>query len=324
MSFEQISENQLRQFVDAETTFSAWLKARRDAAQVRGSMRWRELRGKNTLLRISTNGSQKVLGGDTPENRAMFESFMRRKEDAEARVASLRSAVETHRSMNRALRVGRVPVVVVDVLNAIEKAGLSQYVLTVGTHALYAYESACGVRIAQSAMATTDVDLFVDARWHISFFTQIDRGESSFIRILQKADPSFRVMDDQKQTAMNSSGFQVDVLRRVAQGDDPHPMRLSDDEDDLWAVQVDLGDLISSAEHFNQVIVASNGEMAEMRTIDPLSFVNLKRMIAADPQREALKRPKDLLQASIVEQLVDRHMPQWQKPALGSSPAPRE
>ena len=60
--FEATSENQMRQYIDAETTFTAWLKAKREAAQVRGSMRWRELRGKNTLLRISTNGSQKVIG----------------------------------------------------------------------------------------------------------------------------------------------------------------------------------------------------------------------------------------------------------------------
>ena len=323
MHFQPISENQLRQYVDAETTFSAWLRARREAAQVRGSMRWRELRGKNTLLRISTSGSQKVIGGDTPENRAIYESFMRRKQEAESRVAGLRSAVEVHRSMNRALRVGRVPAVVVGVLNEIERAGLSDYVQTVGTHSLYAYEAACGVRIEPSAMTTIDVDLFVDARRHISFFTQLDRSEKSFIKILQKADPSFQVMDDQKQTAMNSSGFQVDLLRRVAQGDDPHPMRLSEDEDDLWAVQVDLGDYISSSEHFNQVIVASNGEMAEMRTIDPVSFVALKRMVASDPKRDARKRPKDILQASIVEQLVDQYMPQWQRPSQAIASAPR-
>jgi len=30
----------------------------------------------------------------------------------------------------------------------------------------------------------------------------------------------------------------VDIIRRVARDGDPHPLRMSDDEDDLWAAQV--------------------------------------------------------------------------------------
>jgi hypothetical protein len=44
------------------------------------------------------------------------------------------------------LRVGRVPNIVVKTLNALEAAGLEEHLLTIGTHALYAFESACGVR----------------------------------------------------------------------------------------------------------------------------------------------------------------------------------
>jgi len=52
IGFEALSENQLRQYIDAATVFAAWQKAKEDGLAVRGSMRWRELRGKNTLLRI--------------------------------------------------------------------------------------------------------------------------------------------------------------------------------------------------------------------------------------------------------------------------------
>jgi hypothetical protein len=105
--------------------------------------------------------------------------------------------------MNKALRVGRVPSVVVNTLNALEACGIADHFLTVGTHALYAYESVCGVRLMPQAMATQDIDLLFDTRKRISFMSQMQRLDSSFLGALQKADASFRVKWDQKQTAIN-------------------------------------------------------------------------------------------------------------------------
>lgn len=311
IEFEALSENQLRQYIDAETVFTAWQKAKEDALAVRGSMRWRELRGKNTLLRISPAGGQKVLGKDTVESREVYERFTTRKTAVETRVKSLGAAVDEHQRLNRALRVGRAPAVVVAILNAIEKSGHAAHIKTIGTHALFAYEAACGVRIQQGAMATLDVDLFFDTRKRISFFTQMHRHNASFLKIIQKADPSFRVMEDQKHTAVNDKGFQVDIVRRLAKDGDPHPLRMSESEEDLWAVQIPKAQWIESAENFDQVIVAASGEMATMRTIDPVSFVRLKRLVAVDADRDPMKRPKDILQADIVEKLVKDFLPQW-------------
>ena len=106
----------------------------------------------------------------------------------------------------------------------------------VGTHALYAYESACGVRIAPEAMATRDIDLLVDPRKHLAFLSQRRGAEASFLGVLKKADKTFVRLDHKKETARNAQGFEVDVIRRMAKEGDPHPLRLND-EDDLWAVQ---------------------------------------------------------------------------------------
>ncbi len=308
MQFESLSESQLRQYIDAETVFTAWQKARIEAQSVRGSMFWRELRGKMTLLRVSTTGAQTVIGKDTPDDHALFERFMKRKEDAGNRIKSLRGAVDEQQRLNRALRVGRVPEVVVRILNAINAAGLADHLTTVGTHALFAYEAACGVRIQPSAMMTQDVDLFFDTRQRMAFFSQMERSGASLIGILQKADPSFQVMDEQKQTAMNKKGFQVDVIPRQAKDDDPHPLRMSSNEDDLWAVQIPDAQRIDSASRFSQVIVATTGEMATMHTMDPLAFVRLKQALSQDPKRNPLKRPKDALQSKVVQQLVDEFL----------------
>ncbi|MGI4777852.1 MAG: GSU2403 family nucleotidyltransferase fold protein [Janthinobacterium lividum] len=60
---------------------------------------------------------------------------------------------------------------------------------------------------------------------------------------------------------------------------------------------------------FEQMVVATNGEMDAMRTMHPLGFVSVKRALAAHERRDPLERSKDALQADLVEELVQDRMP---------------
>ena len=91
--------------------------------------------------------------------------------------------------MNRALRVGRVPNVVVKVLQALERAGFADHFMVVGTHALYAYESAAGVRFEPGAMATVDVDLLFDTNRQLTFFSQMKQSQVSLLGLLAAGRP---------------------------------------------------------------------------------------------------------------------------------------
>lgn len=310
----ELSPHQTRQYIDAETVFLELQRARSEAAAVRGSMYWRTQAGAEYLIRESPGGGQKSLGVRRPETELIFQRFKARKAQAQGRLASLSDAAHNQQRLNKALRVGRVPGIVIKTLNALQAAGLQDHFMTIGTHSLYAFESACGVRFAPDAMATQDIDLLFDSRKRLSFMSQMRRMDSSFIGALQKADPTFRVMPDQKQTAINDSGFEVDVIRRNATEGDPHPFRMSDDENDLWAVQVDGADKMLSAQRFSQVVVAETGHMAVMNTMNPKTFIALKKMLSTAPGRDPRKRRKDALQAELVQQLVQTHMPQYLKP----------
>jgi hypothetical protein len=147
----------------------------------------------------------------------------------------------------------------------------------------------------------------------MAFVSQMKRLGSSFIGALRKAYPSFRVMPDQKQTAINDAGFEVDVIRRMAIDDDPHPFRMSDDKEDMWAVQVEGANRMLSTHKFSQVVVGETSHMAVMHTMDPPTFVAIKRMISKAPSRDPKKRNKDAQQAGLVEQLMQTHMPQYLK-----------
>jgi len=320
--FFELSEGQKRQYIDAEAVFIALAQARKAAVEVRGSMIWRELRGTRTLIRTSASGAQKSIGPHSDETQKLFDSFMARKSRLEERVKTLKAQLVIQQRLNRAHRVGRVPNIVIGVINALENAGVQEHFMVVGTHALYAYEMAAGVRIAEQAMATRDVDMLFDTRKRVSFCTAMKKLDSSLIGLLRKADPSFEVVADQHYTARNNDGFEVDIVRRN-DADDPHPMRMSDDEEDFWAVQVSMGEQLQSARRFDQVVVATSGEMALMRTVHPLDFARIKQALAQQELRDANKRGKDALQAKIVTELVEHYLPQFkttEKSVPGTTP----
>lgn len=67
--------------------------------------------------------------------------------------------------------------------------------------------------------------------------------------------------------------------------------------------RVSSGNQLASGRKFKQMVVSPKGDMALMRTVHSQGFVKVQTAIAASPQRDPLKRPKDVLQAKIVQQL---------------------
>ena len=306
--FIENNENQLRQYVDASSVFAAHARARQAAGEVRGSMFWREMRGVNTLIRTSAAGAQRSLGAESEQTREVYARFVAREAQVSQSERGLRERLEEMRKLNKVYGVGRTPQVVVAVLNALERAGIADQFLTVGTHALYAFEAACGVRVGTEALATRDVDLLYDTRQHVAFVTSMKRLDSSLINVLRKADRTFRVRPDQLQTAVNDDGFEVDLIRRMAVANDPHPLPMSGKEGDLWAVQVSSGNRLVSGRRLDQVVVSPRGDMELMRTVHPQDFIQVKTVMSASATRDPLKRPKDALQARVVQKLWNDYL----------------
>jgi hypothetical protein len=299
-----------RQYIDAKSTFQAWEEARKAAKAVRGGMYWKRTAKTDYLIRTSPSNSQKSLGPRTAETETIYANFVARKTAAEQREADLRDRLNLNQRLNRALHVGRVPAIVVDILNVLATADLSDYFTVIGTHALYAFETSAGVRIMDNAaLETRDVDLLWDTRKRVQFVSDLKLQGSSMIGLLQKVDPSFSIRADQQYTATNSKGFEVDIIRREREGDDPHPVRLSEFDDDFWVTQARNAGVLLNAPRFSSVIVATSGRMARMNTISPLVFSQFKRWLAAQTDRDPLKRSRDVRQADVVDTLVDEYLP---------------
>lgn len=307
-----LADDAQRQYVDARSSYTAWEDARKEAQAVRGGMYWKKQGVGEYLIRTGTRNTQKSLGPRSADTEAIYTRFVERKSVAEQRLAELNETMTRQQRMNRALYVGRAPNLLVDILEALDKAGLSDYFTVVGTHALYAYEAAAGVLIAPpEALATRDVDLLWDTRKRLRFVADMRRLDASMLGLLQQVDASFRLRSDQHYTAVNSKGFEVDILRREAIEDDPHPLRLTEDEEDFWVVQARKADALLNAVPFSALVVSANGRMARMHTVPPNIFVGFKRWLAEQPDRDPLKTSRDKLQAEIVAGLIEEYLPQF-------------
>ena len=58
MDLVELTEDQLRQFIDAESAFRALEQAQRQANEARGSMFWRGVMGREYLIRATTGAKQ--------------------------------------------------------------------------------------------------------------------------------------------------------------------------------------------------------------------------------------------------------------------------
>lgn len=308
--FLELSSRQLSQYIDACAVFDALEAAEARAARYRGTMFVRTVGDRSYLIRRDTRGNQRSVGPITDDNRGTAEKFTAEKAAIEGRVKQLRAELDLHRRLNRSLRVGRAPAIMVRALMALKDAGIEAHFLVVGTHALFAYEQRAGVLFPGDALATQDVDLLMDTRKRAQFLAQLDEVDTSLIDVLRRADKTFELKEGDLCTLVNASGFEIDVIRRVAGGRDEHPMRASSHEDDLWPVQVPSGDKLLGATPFEQIVVASTGEMARMRTIHPADFARVKRELGRHKDRDPLKARKDLLQAELVEQLTKQYLPE--------------
>ena len=279
MHYIPLPDEAARQVIDAQTTFAEFLRVRQRAADYAGGMYWKQEGGYQYLVKTGRRNQQTRLGPRSPELEAVYRQFHAAKAPIEARLAALRQALRQAERLNKAVKAGRTPRIVVDILNKLDEAGLARHFTVVGTHALYAYEMAAGVRITPGALATQDVDLLWDARKRVSFLADMAHLDKSMLALLREVDPSFERKALHNETAINNKGFEVDFLRRMQQADE--------------------------APLFEHVVIGATGTMAHMRTVAPSVFVRFKQWLAAQPDRAIQKRHRDEHQARIVQYLID-------------------
>lgn len=206
---------------------------------------------------------------------------------------------------NSGTSFARVPDVVIRILDALWRHELIDHYRVVGTYSLFAYETAAKASLEPAAIATNDVDLLWDVQSRIRFVQRMSNPPRLMLDVLRTADPSFKRDESQKESAINAAGFSVDFLRRQEPSKHTDAFPISGHDGDVYPVQAGSAQVLLSSPRFDQVVVGTDGRMALMRTIDPVTFVHVKRRLCQSESREFIKRARDRRQAEVVQALLD-------------------
>ena len=308
MSFIDLTSNQSRVSIDTKQTFEAFCEARNSARQYDGGMCWKEVKGKQYLIKIiNRTGGNKSIGPRSDETIRIYNEFHAAKARAKTRLDDLTRAVEEFAGMSRSININRVPSIVSTTLRRLDEFGLlGKNLMVIGTNAMYAYESAAGVMFDAGLLGTTDIDFLWDSRTTLKLAV-ID-GEvtaNGFLAILRKADRSFE-MSQSSFRAINKSGFHVDLVRQtpIPPWRKGGPSQMTAATDDL--VPADLPNIkwLLSSEKFRSIVIGQDGIPAPMVAPDPRAYATYKLWLCEQPDREIEKKKRDKLQALATIDLV--------------------
>ncbi|MCC6902726.1 MAG: nucleotidyltransferase domain-containing protein [Polyangiaceae bacterium] len=312
MEFRELNGDQLRELVNSRQRFEVWRIARQRLAQTRGSMVWAESKGTEYLRRSFYDEStgvrrQTSLGPRSDKTEGLKQDFERSRTEAKERFTEIDRALTRQAAINRALGLGRLPLLPARLIRAFDDARLlGRGIRLVGTIALYAYEAAAGAFLDAAVTATDDLDLLFDSRSALGL-AGAAHGHT-LMHVLRRVDRSFR-RSPSTFRAVNREGYLVDLVRPLR---DP-PWRekrktLSGDEKDLEAVMIEGLDWLESSPALEAVAIDARGGPLRMVVPDPRVFAAHKLWLSMSSDRDPVQRRRDETQARVVAILVRDHL----------------
>ncbi|WP_375456052.1 GSU2403 family nucleotidyltransferase fold protein [uncultured Methylobacterium sp.] len=286
-------------------------------------MSWKTVRGREYLYR-KQRGAWKSLGPRSPETEAAHRQFHVGRDRGQDRLAGLTNRLDAMAPVNRALQLGRMPMIAARVLRALSGARLIGHVVeVVGTNALFAYERLAGVQVAGGHPATEDVDLLFDARRSLRLLTS-DVAASGVLGVLKRVDGSFEIVGRSGFRAANRDGYLVDLIMPAPK--DPMRIaprsRIGSAPTDLRAVEIAGLAWLVNAPKVDATIVDARGYPLGITVPDPRAFALHKSWLSERPDRDPIKRQRDAAQADLVARLVRTRLPHlsFTDPALAALP----
>jgi hypothetical protein len=308
MPFVELDNEQRRQLVDATQVFEAWRAASQEFQHsYQGAMYWRRSKGTEYLGR-KYGKVWESLGPRSRETERIKADYTEARSRQRQRLTRLEQRLDRMESINRALRLGRMPITPARILRKLDDVGLlGHQLIVVGTNCLFAYETRSGVLLDAALTATTDIDLLVDARQRLSLAMAEQVRPEGIMGLLRRADKSFARIAEYR--AANDEGYLVDLIAPLRPDEVTAPViRLGETNDDLAAAAIMGLQWLINAPKFEAVVIADDGRPLWMACIDPRAFALHKRWLAKQEDREGVKRRRDAEQARAVAQVASEYL----------------
>jgi hypothetical protein len=310
---QPLSDQQRLFLVESDQLYREWREVLWRNHGYKYGMRWKNVHGKDYLLRLtSASGNSKSLGPRTPQTELIYEQFVQGKELTNEKYQGLKAKIEAQRKLNRAVRLGRLPSIIGDILLALDRSQALAELRVVGTHAIFAYESMAAVELKMELLASGDIDLLFDVRKQISLIAKKLDGEG-LLGLLKKVDKTFEISTTQGFRAINKDGFMVDLIGqdKGIMASKPIPIV----EGDLEIMEIPNLEWLANAPRIEQVVIAANGAPVMMPVADPRAFAIHKAWLSHQLDREPVKKQRDLNQAIMVLNLIRDYLPHLPMPS---------
>src|SRR5579863_1132328 len=125
MNPQEFNNDQRREFVNTQQRFATWQDLRARVRAVRGSMTWLKSKGTEYLARSYYEKSglrkQTSLGPRSAETESIKAEFERGRDEAKQRFQEIDAALDRQAAINRALGLGRVPLIGARIMRALEQ-----------------------------------------------------------------------------------------------------------------------------------------------------------------------------------------------------------
>lgn len=273
------------------------------------SMFWKKSGGKEYLTKQnSITKKTSSLGVRTTETEKIHSDFISHKDALKTELSELEARMEKMRKLNKIELLGRAPASLIRIYRKINELGLNSKIILIGTNALYAYESHCGVFVAEEQLATDDIDLLNKKSKELSLvFTEVLPG-GKLSELLRLIDPSFIQDSDIPYRFRNKEGMLIELISPISQKMSFQTYRKDPLFTDIIDLEMEGMQWLENSRIFESMVIDETGAFAIIPTIHPLEFAVYKHWLSSRHDREILKKQRDFEQSRLVTQLIRDYM----------------
>ena len=301
MKFKELTAEQRRIAVDAIQLYQHFLDLRQEYQEFRGGLHWKQVGSREYLVKtLDREGHQQSLGPRSPKTEELLRRFADGKKELRQQIKALEDELITRAKFCVAAGVNRVPRISADIVRLLDSKGvLGTHLIVLGSHAIYAYETAAGVQLKAGLLQTNDLDTLLDAKADLEIAGDV--RNAGLLGLIQRIDKTFRLARQRSFRAVNSKGFMVELIR--APLSEHRAMSLGRNED-LIAEPLQGLDWLADAPRMTQIVIAEDGYPVRFIVPDPRVFALHKMWLSTHPTRDPLKRKRDFHQGEAVAGLA--------------------
>lgn len=296
--FASFSPDAGRVIANLEAAYEQWLDARQQLATMPVSLFWQSKpSGDYLAVKQRSTDPGTTLGPRSAATEAQLAEHVDTKAQLKQRVAQADALIAERAALYRALRLPPIPDRQAELVRALDIAGLLRNdLMIVGTNAFIAYSVLCNARFPTGVEETEDFDLAWCRGSKVSLapLTPAPETRSSLMAVLQGVDNSYRLNPRKPYQAVNSSGYEVELLMAPSLAPLPRseafePMvSLTEQE---WLLQ---------GRPMSVVVATVRHRACPLYVPDPRWMALHKLWLGGKPERNALKKPKDLRQGQVL------------------------